>query len=268
MADKTISTTRFGPLLTDRGVTFRLWAPAARQVDLILDRRIPMRQDGEWFVLEVPQAGAGTRYRFRIDDNIEIPDPASQFQPEDVHGPSEVIDHTYHWECGDWKGRPWSDAVFLEAHVGTFTPEGTFRAMIERLDHLAATGITALELMPVSDFPGRWNWGYDGALLFAPDSGYGRPQDLKALIDAAHARRLMVFLDAVYNHFGPGASRRNFSAMHRRLGAGPLTIACRRCAALRSRTRCIGCVRIVSTGCVSMPCTQSPLAANPISSSS
>jgi maltooligosyltrehalose trehalohydrolase len=203
MPDKNISTTRFGPLLTNRGVTFRLWAPAAWQVDLILDRRIPMRQDGEWFVLEVPQAGAGTRYRFGIDDNIEIPDPASHFQPEDVHGPSEVIDHTYHWQCGDWKGRPWSDAVFLEAHVGTFTPEGTFRAMIERLDHLAATGITALELMPVSDFPGRWNWGYDGALLFAPDSGYGRPQDLKALIDAAHARGLMVFLDAGYNHFGP-----------------------------------------------------------------
>src|SRR5262245_33595296 len=105
---------------------------------------MPMRQDGEWFVLEVPQAGAGTRYRFRIVDDIEIPDPASHFQPEEVHGPSEVIDHTYRWQCGDWKGRPWSEAVFLEAHVGTFTPEGTFRAVMERLDHLAATGITAV----------------------------------------------------------------------------------------------------------------------------
>jgi maltooligosyltrehalose trehalohydrolase len=198
-----LSATQFGPLLTDRGVTFRLWAPAAREVDLVLERRIPMRKDGEWFVFEVPQAGAGTRYRFRIDDDIEIADPASHFQPEDVHGPSEVIDHAYHWQCPNWKGRPWSDAVFLEAHVGTFTREGTFRSMMERLDHLAATGVTAVELMPVSDFPGRWNWGYDGVLLFAPDSSYGRPEDLKALIDAAHARGLMVFLDVVYNHFGP-----------------------------------------------------------------
>jgi maltooligosyltrehalose trehalohydrolase len=198
-----LSATQFGPLLTDRGVTFRLWAPAAQEVDLVLERRIPMRKDGEWFVLEVPQAGTGTCYRFRIDDDIEIADPASHFQPEDVHGPSEVVDHTYHWQCPDWKGRPWPDTVFLEAHVGTFTREGTFRAMMERLDHLAATGVTAVELMPVSDFPGRWNWGYDGVLLFAPDSSYGRPEDLKALIDAAHARGLMVFLDAVYNHFGP-----------------------------------------------------------------
>jgi maltooligosyltrehalose trehalohydrolase len=198
-----LSATQFGPLLTDRGVTFRLWAPAAREVDLVLERRMPMRKAGEWFVLEVPQAGTGTCYRFRIDDDIEIPDPVSHFQPEDVHGPSEVIDHAYRWQCGDWKGRPWLNAVFLEAHVGTFTPDGTFRGMMERLDHLAATGITALELMPVSDFPGRWNWGYDGVLLFAPDSSYGRPDDLKALIDAAHARGLMVFLDAVYNHFGP-----------------------------------------------------------------
>jgi maltooligosyltrehalose trehalohydrolase len=198
-----LSATQFGPLLTDRGVTFRLWAPAAREVDLVLERRIPMRKDGEWFVLEVPQAGTGTCYRFRIDDDIEIADPASHFQPEDVHGPSEVIDHAYHWQCPNWKGRPWSDAVFLEAHVGTFTREGTFRSMMERLDHLAATGVTAVELMPVSDFPGRWNWGYDGVLLFAPDSRYGRPEGLKALIDAAHARGLMVFLDVVYNHFGP-----------------------------------------------------------------
>src|SRR4029434_7425625 len=161
VSDKTISTTRFGPLLTDRGVTFRLCAPAAQQVDLVLGRRMPMRKDGEWFVLQVPQAGAGTRYRFRIDDDIEIPDPVSHFQPEDVRGPSEVIDHAYRWQCGDCKGRPWSDAVFLEAHVGTFTPDGTFRGMMERLDHLAATGITALELMTVSAFSVRWNWGYD-----------------------------------------------------------------------------------------------------------
>ena len=134
---------------------------------------------------------------------MTIPDPASRFQPDDVDGPSEVIDHRYDWGCKDWKGQPWEETIFLEFHVGTFTAEGTFRAAIDKLDHVAGTGITAIELMPVSDFPGRWNWGYDGVLPFAPDSSYGRPDDLKALIDAAHQRGLMVFLDVVYNHFGP-----------------------------------------------------------------
>jgi len=193
----------FGPLLTEDGVTFRLWAPAARTVDLVIDKPISMAKSGEWFALHAPNARAGTRYRFRIDGELDIPDPASHFQPDDVHGLSEVIDRRYAWTCTDWKGRPWEEAVFTEVHVGTYTPEGTFRAIIGKLDHLVATGITALELMPLSDFPGRWNWGYDGVLPFAPDSAYGRPEDLKALIDAAHARGLMVFLDVVYNHFGP-----------------------------------------------------------------
>jgi malto-oligosyltrehalose trehalohydrolase len=195
---------RFGPLLSDNGVTFRLWAPAPRAVNLVLDRKkIAMPKGGEWFVFNVRQARAGARYHFEIDGDIEIPDPASHFQPDDVPGPSEVIDHRYEWRCSDWKGRPWHEGVFSEIHVGTFTREGTFRVAIEKLDHLAATGITALELMPLADFPGRWNWGYDGVLPFAPDSRYGRPEDLKALVDAAHARGLMVFLDVVYNHFGP-----------------------------------------------------------------
>ena len=195
---------RFGPLLTEHGVTFRLWAPAARTVTLLLDRPVAMTRCGEWFEAQAPEAGAGTRYRFRIDDEMEIADPASHFQPQDVHGPSEVIDHAaFQWRAQDWRGLPWERSVFLEAHVGTFTPKGSFRAAIEQLDHLAATGITALELMPVADFPGRWNWGYDGVLLYAPDAAYGRPDDLKALVDAAHARGLMVFLDVVYNHFGP-----------------------------------------------------------------
>jgi maltooligosyltrehalose trehalohydrolase len=160
-------------------------------------------KDG-WFELHVDSARAGTRYCFKIDDEIDIPDPASHFQPEDVHGPSEVIDHdAFAWQTEDWKGLPWEQAVFVETHVGTFTAEGTFHAMMERLDYLADTGITALELMPVADFPGRWNWGYDGVLWFAPDSTYGRPEDLKRLIDAAHAHGIMVFLDVVYNHFGP-----------------------------------------------------------------
>ena len=195
---------RFGPRLSAGGVGFRLWAPAARHVSLLLDQPYAMnRQDG-WFELKVAQAGHGSRYRFRIDDEIEIADPASHFQPDDVFGASEVIDHAgYDWQVKDWKGLPWAQAVFLETHVGTFTREGTFAGMMTRLDHLAATGITALELMPVADFPGRWNWGYDGVLLFAPDSVYGRPEALKALIDAAHHRGIMVFLDVVYNHFGP-----------------------------------------------------------------
>ncbi len=196
--------TRFGPLITADGVTFRLWAPAARQVRLLLDRGLDMQpREGGWFELHVPGASAGTRYKFNIDGELDIPDPASHFQPEDVHGPSEVIEHRFDWARPNWKGRPWHEAVISEAHVGTFTREGTFRAVIDKLDHLAETGVTALELMPLADFPGRWNWGYDGVLPFAPDSRYGRPEDLKALIDAAHQRGLMVFLDVVYNHFGP-----------------------------------------------------------------
>lgn len=199
---------RFGPLISEHGVTFRLWAPAAREAEVLLDapeaNSLGMSRHGDWFEAHAPDAHAGTRYRFRIDGELEIADPISHFQPEDIAGPSEVIDHSnYEWRSPDWKGLPWERAVFLEAHVGTFTAEGTFRTMRERLDHLAETGITALELMPVAEFPGRRNWGYDGVLPFAPDSAYGRPEDLKALIDAAHARELMVFLDVVYNHFGP-----------------------------------------------------------------
>jgi maltooligosyltrehalose trehalohydrolase len=197
-------TFRFGPRLDDDGVTFRLWAPAARTVDLVCGETLTMRKgEGGWFELAVPRARPGLHYSFRIDGELEVPDPASAFQPGDVSGPSQVTDHTYHWQATEWRGRPWHEAVFLEAHVGTFTPEGTFRAMIAKLEHLVATGITALELMPLADFSGRRNWGYDGVLLYAPDSAYGTPDDLKALVDAAHQRGLMVFLDVVYNHFGP-----------------------------------------------------------------
>ena len=132
------------------------------------------------------------------------PDPASRYQPEDVHGPSEVIDPAaYVWRDAGWSGRPWEEAVVYELHIGAFTPEGTFRAAIGKLDHLVALGVTAIEIMPIGDFPGRRNWGYDGVLPYAPDSAYGRPEDLKALVEAAHARGLMVLLDVVYNHFGP-----------------------------------------------------------------
>src|ERR1700682_2265351 len=195
----------FGPRPVKAGTLFRLWAPAAKRVDLLLEQpHALIRGEDGWFSAEIAGWKAGTRYKSRIDDEIDVPDPASAFQPEDVSGPSEVIDHTaYPWRATGWRGRPWHEAVVLEAHVGTFTREGTYRAMIGRLDHLVATGITALELMPLADFAGNRNWGYDGVLWYAPDSVYGRPDDLKALIDEAHLRGLMVFLDVVYNHFGP-----------------------------------------------------------------
>jgi maltooligosyltrehalose trehalohydrolase len=196
---------RFGAQLTGAGVTFRLWAPAARRVELLLGTAHPMRSlPGGWHEIAVPDARAGTLYKFRIDGELNVPDPASAFQPGDVSGPSEVIDHEHHvWRSADWRGRPWQDTVVLELHIGTFTPAGSFRGVTEKLDHLVETGVTAIELMPVADFPGQRNWGYDGVLLHAPDSSYGRPEDLKALIDEAHLRGLMVFLDVVYNHFGP-----------------------------------------------------------------
>ncbi|MGN6285486.1 MAG: malto-oligosyltrehalose trehalohydrolase [Afipia sp.] len=200
-----MSNDRFGATLEKDGVSFRLWAPGAKRVDVMLPAQYEMRAtDDGWFYAHVRDAGAGSRYRFRIDGDLQVPDPASHFQPDDIFGPSEVLDHNaYRWRAADWRGRPWNEAVFLEAHVGTFTPAGTYRAMIDKLDHLVATGITALELMPLADFPGRRNWGYDGVLWYAPDSAYGRPDDLKLLIDEAHLRGLMVFLDVVYNHFGP-----------------------------------------------------------------
>jgi maltooligosyltrehalose trehalohydrolase len=196
---------KFGARLTADGASFRLWAPAAKRVDLLLEKSQTMQRDEDgWFSADVPGVKAGARYKFRIDDEIDVPDPASAFQPDDVSGPSEVIDHaSYPWRALHWRGRPWQEAVVTEAHVGTFTPEGSYRAMIGKLDHLVASGITALELMPFADFAGSRNWGYDGVLWYAPDSAYGRPDDLKALIDEAHLRGLMVFLDVVYNHFGP-----------------------------------------------------------------
>jgi maltooligosyltrehalose trehalohydrolase len=196
---------QFGATLTADGATFRLWAPAAKRVDVLLEKPHALaRGDDGWFSADISGVKAGARYKLRIDAEIEVPDPASAFQPDDISGPSEVIDHgAYRWRATGWRGRPWQETVLLEAHVGTFTPEGTYRAMIGKLDHLVATGITALELMPLADFAGRRNWGYDGVLWYAPDSAYGRPDDLKTLIDEAHLRGLMVFLDVVYNHFGP-----------------------------------------------------------------
>ena len=196
-----------GAALEPGGIRFRLWAPGCDTVSVRLEadeRLLPMqrRPDGH-HDLFVEGLGAGTLYRYQLPDGMRVPDPASRFQPEDVHGPSEVTDPAaYRWTA-DWQGRDWDDVVLYELHVGTFTPEGTFRAAIGKLDHLAGLGVTAIEIMPIADFPGRRNWGYDGVLPYAPDSSYGRPDDLKALVDAAHAHGIAVLLDVVYNHFGP-----------------------------------------------------------------
>lgn len=194
-------------LLADGGTHFRLWAPGVATVALRFDEaeEYPMvAADAGWFELILPTAHAGSRYRFRLPDGLLVPDPASRYNPEDIHGPSEVINPVaFAWADGDWQGRPWEEAVIYELHIGSFTPAGNFDGVIERLDYLVELGVTALEIMPVADFPGRRNWGYDGVLLFAPDAAYGRPEDFKRLIAAAHERGLMVLLDVVYNHFGP-----------------------------------------------------------------
>src|SRR3954462_7942822 len=191
-------------------VRFKLWAPQVSEVrlDIIYPQgksSTPMASTAEgWFALRLEGIEHGTRYSFSIDQRISVPDPASRFNPQDVHSASAVIDpHAFEWPDASWRGRPWEEAVIYELHVGTFTPEGTFNGVVERLDYLVRLGVTAIELMPVADFPGKRNWGYDGVLPFAPDASYGTPDDLKSLVVAAHARGLMMIMDVVYNHFGP-----------------------------------------------------------------
>lgn len=194
-------------------VRFRLWAPAAQQVMLLIDEQasILMQAVGSgWYEHVSEQACAGSRYRYQINNKLGnnrricVPDPASRYNPDDVHGASQLINAAaFDWQDSDWRGRPWEEAVIYEIHVGTFTSEGTFAAIEQKLDYLVGLGVTAIELMPVADFPGKCNWGYDGTLLFAPDSVYGTPDDLKRLVQSAHLRGLMVLLDVVYNHFGP-----------------------------------------------------------------
>jgi len=201
----------FGAELRDDGqVRFRLWAPAARHVDVILiedgdESVLGLEGDAAgWFEVITARARPGTHYCFMIDGDLRVPDPASRMQAGDVHDASVVVDpRAWTWRDAEWRGRPWDETVIYELHVGAFTPDGTFTSAIERLDHLQSLGITAVELMPVADFPGHRNWGYDATLPFALDRRYGTPGEFKALIDAAHHRGLMVFLDVVYNHFGP-----------------------------------------------------------------
>jgi malto-oligosyltrehalose trehalohydrolase len=201
----------FGAALQEDGrVRFALWAPGARRVQLALSGtsgprtlEVPAHEEG-WFELITDAATAGSRYRYRIDDNLEVPDPASRCNPDGVHGASMVIDpHAFAWPREPWRAKPWHTAVVYELHTGTFSPEGTFAGIERRLDHLVELGITVIELMPIAQFPGRVGWGYDGVLPFAPHAAYGTPEQLKSLVVAAHRRGLAVMLDVVYNHFGP-----------------------------------------------------------------
>jgi maltooligosyltrehalose trehalohydrolase len=204
----------FGAHLTGTARTrYRFWAPSLERVQLELyPGRTDINPDAKPLLADMTPAGdgwfeatadggAGTKYRYRLNQDLAVPDPASRFQPEDVHGPSEVIDpRAYEWQHTGWHGRPWEETVLMEVHVGAL---GGYAGVTQRLEEFAHLGVTAIELMPLNDFSGSRNWGYDGVLPYAPDSSYGRPDELKKLIDTAHGLGLMVFLDVVYNHFGP-----------------------------------------------------------------
>jgi 1,4-alpha-glucan branching enzyme/maltooligosyltrehalose trehalohydrolase len=212
----------FGASILDggRGARFRLWAPSAGEVSLLLHpaegdrgepRRVVASRGDDGFVeVDVDHVAAGQRYQWQVrpsggGDALGVPDPASRHNPDGPHGPSVLLDpRAFDWSAdAGWRGRPWHEAVFYELHVGSFTPEGTYDAAMRRLPALAELGITALQLMPLADFPGRFGWGYDGVLPYAPFHGYGTPDDLKRLVVEAHRLGLMVFGDVVYNHFGP-----------------------------------------------------------------
>lgn len=190
------------------GVRFRVWAPKRARVDVVLEsdgRSFPLLKDeAGYFSGHVPIAAAGMRYRYRLDNGEAYPDPCSRYQPEGPHGPSLIVDPSaYEWQMQRWSGIRLPGQVIYELHVGTFTREGTLDAAIGQLDELKECGVTLIELMPLAEFPGRWNWGYDGVDLFAPAHVYGDPHALKRFVDAAHTRGLGVILDVVYNHFGP-----------------------------------------------------------------
>ena len=205
--DHTVFNPRWGTgFLGDGSVRFRLWAPAETVLFLKLETNtLPMNRSADgWFEATVNDDIAGGAYSFVLEDGTAVPDPAARAQAGDVHGPSLVVDPgSYSWDHADWRGRQWHEAIIYELHIGTFTPEGTFRAAIGRLAHLAALGVTMVEIMPVAQFGGERGWGYDGVFHYAPHNAYGTPDDLKALVDAAHGLGLMVMLDVVYNHFGP-----------------------------------------------------------------
>ena len=192
----------------DESCIFNVWAPSATEVQVHLvsprDELIPMhRREHGYYSACVPNLPPGARYFIRIDGQTDVPDPASRYQPEGVHGPSEIVSSDFPWTDNHWFGVPLRDYVIYELHVGTFSPEGTFEGIIPYLAELKSLGITAIELMPVAQFPGKRNWGYDGVGMYAVQNSYGGPQGLKRLVNAAHEFGLAVILDVVYNHLGP-----------------------------------------------------------------
>ncbi len=196
-------------LLGDGTVRFRVWAPRVRELAVVLPQRggnpVPLAAEGNgYFSGVVAGISEGESYLYLLDGETARPDPASRFQPEGVHGPSQVVAaDRFAWSDIGWKGIPLDEYIIYELHVGTFTPLGTFDEAISRLDYLCEFGITAVELMPVAQFPGERNWGYDGTYPFAPQNSYGGPDGLKRLVDACHSRGLAVIMDVVYNHLGP-----------------------------------------------------------------
>ena len=210
-ADEKRPTVSLGATVRSDGVVFRVWAPKAKAVDVVLLADGPaysmVCDDCGYFEAFIPSCKAGDLYHFRLDNGPLLPDPASRSQPHGVHGPSQVIDAAaYRWHDATWPGITQQELVIYELHVGTFTSSGTFRGVQEKLSHLKTLGITAIELMPIAEFAGRWNWGYDSAALFAPFHRYGTPDELRELIDAAHQEGIAVLLDVIYNHFGPDGS--------------------------------------------------------------
>jgi maltooligosyltrehalose trehalohydrolase len=196
-----------GASLHEGGATFRVWAPRCRSVEVAIEGRRPAplapRDDGV-FEIWLPDIAAATRYQYRLDGERYRPDPVSRYQPEGVHGPSLLVDpRVFPWTDEGFRGHPLADLVFYEIHVGAYTTPGTFEAVIPHLPNLVDLGVTAVELMPVAEFPGSRNWGYDGVHLYAPQSTYGGPRGLRRLVDACHAHGLSVVLDLVYNHLGP-----------------------------------------------------------------
>jgi maltooligosyltrehalose trehalohydrolase len=198
--------------IANHGTQFNLWAPHARQVDLKLygrsdllkERVVPLTHEGRGrYFVEVKDVFPGERYKFVLNQTQELPDPCSRYQPEGVHGPSEVVSPEFNWQDSSWKGVVLSNLVFYELHLGTFTVEGTFDAAQKQIPHLKELGVTAIELMPVAQFAGTRNWGYDGVYPYAVQNSYGGPQAFKAFVNACHGAEIAVYLDVVYNHLGP-----------------------------------------------------------------
>jgi maltooligosyltrehalose trehalohydrolase len=205
-----------GAVVDGPRTTFRVWAPSATAVDVVIEGRDVIALTGGangMFSGSFDNVMPGTRYRYRLNGGSAFPDPASRFQPDGVHGPSMVVSPwTFDWSDANWRGVPLADLVIYELHVGAFSPAGTFAGVTAALPALRDLGITAVELMPVADFPGQRSWGYDGVDLFAPARCYGTPDELRQLVDSAHQLGLAVLLDVVYNHLGPdGAYLQQFS---------------------------------------------------------